>query len=70
MLQYELAQALGVSWRSLSRWEAGTHRAPRMLGLALAELERRLAHRTSVRDAKLRWTERQREARESGRTLW
>jgi DNA-binding XRE family transcriptional regulator len=38
--QEKLAFELGVVRLSVIRWEAGTHRIPRMLTLALMEIER------------------------------
>jgi DNA-binding XRE family transcriptional regulator len=40
--QEQLATTLGVHRLSVIRWEAGTHRIPLMLTLALKQLEREL----------------------------
>jgi|HubBroStandDraft_6_1064221.scaffolds.fasta_scaffold1274752_1 DNA-binding XRE family transcriptional regulator len=42
LTQVELAFELGVNRLSVIRWEAGTHRIPPMLTLAMIQLEREL----------------------------
>jgi DNA-binding transcriptional regulator YiaG len=42
LTQARLAALLGVPWLSVQRWEAGTHRVPPYLHLALKQLEQEL----------------------------
>lgn len=39
--QTELANQLGVNWKTVQAWEANRQAAPRYVELALCELERR-----------------------------
>jgi len=45
--QEQLAKLLVVNYVTISRWETGFSPIPNFLGLALAELERRLSKKTT-----------------------
>ena len=50
LTQSRLADLLGVSLRSLRRWERGERPVPHLVELALPEMRRRLSHARRLRE--------------------
>ena len=50
LTQSRLAELLGVSPRSVRRWERGERPAPHLVELALPEMRRRLSHARRLRE--------------------
>lgn len=75
LAQSRLAELLGVSSRSLRRWERGERPVPHLVELALPEVRRRLHHAQKLREYRERkrrleaYQERQEAKREERRRL-
>ena len=54
LTQRRLAELLGVSLRSVRRWERGERPVPHLVELALPEMQRRLSHARQLREYRKR----------------